>query len=55
MTVTVALPHIVFLTILYIGGLILWKLNADTKDTPLLIGQAVIVGGVGGVLIGAFT
>ena len=39
-----ALPHLIFLTILFVAGLVAWAIDVDRADTPLLVASTVIAG-----------
>jgi hypothetical protein len=51
----IALPHLLFLTTLYVAGLVFWLFRLDTLDTPLLVGGAVVAGIGAGIFLGAWT
>jgi len=50
----IAMPHLAFLTVLFVAGLIAWQLDLDRKDTPLVIVGTVIAGLSAGILLGAW-
>ena len=50
----IAMPHLLFLSLLFVAGLIAWQLDLDRKDTPLVIAGTVIAGLGAGVFLGAW-
>lgn len=50
----IALPHLVFLTVLFLAGLVAWVFTVDRRDTPLLIAGAVVAGVGAGLFLGAW-
>ena len=50
----IAMPHLLFLSLLFVAGLIAWQLDLDRKDTPLVIVGTVIAGLSAGILLGAW-
>lgn len=40
----IAMPHLIFLTVLFVAGLIAWAIDVDRADTPLLVASTVIAG-----------
>lgn len=51
----VALPHLIFLTVLYLAGLAVWLIRLDTKDTLYLVGSVIIAGLGAGIFLGVWT
>lgn len=49
-----ALPHLVFLTVLFVAAVLAWMFDVDRHDTPLLVAGTVIAGIGGGLFLGAW-
>jgi len=50
----VGLPHLIFLTVLFVAGIVGWKLTADKEDHPAMVASAIIVGLAAGIFMGAW-
>jgi hypothetical protein len=50
----IAMPHLMFLTLLALGALLLWMLDVPGMDTPTLTAGAVVMGLGAGLLMGAW-
>ncbi len=50
----IALPHLIFLTVLYVAGLLAWLFDLRSKKTPVLLASVVIAGIGAGIFLGAW-
>lgn len=50
----IAMPHLVFLTVMFAAGLLAWVLTVDRHDTPLLIAGTVVAGLGAGLFLGVW-
>lgn len=39
-----ALPHLIFATVLFVAGLVAWAIDVDRADTPLLVASTIVAG-----------
>lgn len=51
----IALPHLIFLTLLALGALVLWLLDVKRMDTATQVAGAIVMGLGVGMLMGAWT
>lgn len=49
-----ALPHLIFLTICFVAGLVAWIVDVDRADTPLLIASTITAGLGSGAFLSAW-
>ena len=51
----IAMPHLVFLSILFTAGLLAWALDFGRYPTSVILPGAVVAGIGAGVFLGAWT
>ena len=51
----IAMPHLIFLTVLFVAGLIAWALDFGRYPTSVILPGAVVAGLGAGIFLGAWT
>lgn len=49
----IAAPHLAFLAVLYVAGLLVWLFDVGSLDTPTAVAGAVVAGLGAGLFLGA--
>ena len=50
----IALPHLIFLTVLFVAGLVAWALDFGGHDTPTAVAGTIVAGLGAGVFLGVW-
>ena len=50
----IAMPHLLFLTVLFVAGLVAWALDFGRYPTSVILPGAVVAGIGAGIFIGAW-
>ena len=51
----IAMPHLLFLTVLFVAGLVAWALDFGRYPTSVILPGAVVAGLGAGAFLGAWT
>ena len=51
----IAMPHLLFLTVVFAAGLIAWILDLNRWDTPTAVAGTIVAGLGAGVFLGVWT
>ena len=50
----IAMPHLVFLTVCFVAGLLAWILDVGRWDTPTAVAGTIVAGLGAGLFLGAW-
>jgi len=50
----IAMPHLLFLTVLFVAGLVAWAVDLGGHDTPTAVAGTIVAGLGAGVFLGVW-